>query len=101
MVAWAAEGYDDDIFEKCCCWLAVCCLRRVRFLKNDIPLRIVSDFLNFLQLPSRVLAGVLPPAGQIFEKQHPFQNVEQVFSTNLGSIVNYPGEYVQLPWGVF
>ena len=32
---------------------------------------------RILIFSSRVLAGVLPPAGQIFEKCHPLENVER------------------------
>ena len=31
---------------------------------------LVIDFPSFLRISSRGLAGVLPPAGQIFEKLH-------------------------------
>ena len=31
----------------------------------------------FLQFSSRVLAGVLPPAGHIFEKWHPLESIER------------------------
>ena len=52
------------------------------------PLENVERFSDlFLQLSSRVLAGVLPPAGQIFEKWHPLENVERFtvcFATTLG-----------------
>ena len=63
-----------------------------------------------LLISSRVLAGVLPPAGYIFDKWHLLENVERfpifvqvtlgVCSTTLDSIFNYLGEYFQLPWGV-
>ena len=38
--------------------------------KKDIPLEMLMDFPIFLQFSSRVLAEVLPPAGQIFGKWH-------------------------------
>ena len=56
-----------------------------------------SLFLHFqlfselvLRFSGMVLAGVLPAAGQIFEKWHLLENVER-FLTTLGSIFNHPG----------
>ena len=47
-----------------------CCLRRVTFLKKCISCIILSILANLLCLSSRSLAGMLPPAGQTFEKWH-------------------------------
>ena len=39
-------------------------------MKNCTSLRLLSILVNFLRLSSMGLAGVLPPAGQIFGKLH-------------------------------
>ena len=52
-------------------------------MKNGTSLRILSILAIFLRLPSRGLAGVLPPAGQSFEKWHLLENF-----VNLGEFVH-------------
>ena len=46
-------------------------------MKNDVPLKILSDFPNFVSIFKQGASRVLPPAGQIFEKWHPLEHVER------------------------
>ena len=53
------------------------------FCKFALPLDFCQFSRFFLRLSSRGLAGVLPPAGQIFEKWHLLENF-----VNLGKFFN-------------
>ena len=60
-------------------------------------LKVFDDYPMFLNLSSRVLAGVLPPAGQIFEKWHPLENVERFSEVLLQFSSKVPGVLTLAP----